>query len=108
MKSDINIDAEICGFITNVKTASDDEQMVQFQIESTCDKIKKLAFIIMKHNPVDAFSKISSIGQGLILESAAENLNGCCAGCVVPSGIFKAMQVPAGLALPKDIKIEFN
>ncbi|MFN2352102.1 MAG: hypothetical protein ABR497_09170, partial [Kiritimatiellia bacterium] len=30
------------------------------------------------------------------------NLKGCCAGCAVPVGVFKAMQVAAGLALPKD------
>lgn len=108
MKADIHIDAGICGFITNVKTESDDDQMVKFQIESTCDKIKKLAILIMEHNPVDAYSEISPMGQSLVLKTAAENLNGCCAGCVVPAGIFKAMQVATGLALPKDIIIKFN
>ena len=29
----------------------------------------------------------------------------CCSGCAVPVGIFKGMQVAAGLALPKDIRI---
>jgi len=32
-------------------------------------------------------------------------LTGCCAGCAVPVGLFKAMQVAAGLALAKDIAI---
>ncbi len=108
MKSDINIDAGVCGFFTSVKTESPDDQLVAFQIESTCDKIKNLATIIMKQNPVDAFSEISPIGQSFILKTAAENLTGCCAGCVVPAGIFKAMQVAAGLALPKDIIIKFH
>jgi len=37
---------------------------------------------------------------------ARECLKGCCAGCAVPVAIFKAMQVAAGLALPKSIRIE--
>ena len=36
------------------------------------------------------------------------NLHGCCAGCAVPVGLFKAMQVAAGLALPKDIEIALS
>jgi hypothetical protein len=35
-------------------------------------------------------------------------LKGCCAGCAVPAGLFKAMQVAAGLALPKDINIRLT
>jgi hypothetical protein len=34
-----------------------------------------------------------------------ERCTNCCAGCAVPAGLFKAMQVAAGLALPKDITI---
>jgi len=33
-------------------------------------------------------------------------LKGCCSGCAVPCGIFKAMQVAAGLALPAPASIE--
>jgi len=46
--------------------------------------------------------------QSQILKSAAEILTGCCAGCAAPAGIFKAMQVAAGLALAKDIQIIFR
>jgi len=37
-----------------------------------------------------------------------ETLKGCCAGCAVPAGLFKAMQVAAGLALPQDITIRLS
>ena len=45
---------------------------------------------------------------GLLTTAVRENLTGCCAGCAVPVGLFKAMQVAAGLALPKDINIKLG
>jgi hypothetical protein len=37
-----------------------------------------------------------------------EHLQGCCSGCAVPVGLFKAMQVAAGMALPQDIAISVS
>jgi hypothetical protein len=42
------------------------------------------------------------------MTAVKETLTGCCAGCAVPVGLFKAMQVAAGLALPKDITIKLT
>jgi hypothetical protein len=39
------------------------------------------------------------------LTTAREHLKGCCAACAVPVGAFKAMQVAAGVALPKDVTL---
>ena len=108
MNAKAQIDAGICGFLTTVVAESQDNQQVTLQIESTCDKIKNLAAVIMSQNPIDAYVEILPTGRSLILKTAAEQLTGCCAGCVVPAGIFKAMQVAAGLALPKEIRIKFD
>lgn len=42
------------------------------------------------------------------MSEARNILRYCCAGCVVPAGIFKAVQVASELALPKDIVITMN
>jgi len=44
----------------------------------------------------------------VVMATVREHLKGCCAGCAVPVGIFKGMQVAAGLALPKDITIKMS
>ncbi len=108
MTSDVFIQAGICGFETHVRATSEDQQLVTFKIESTCEKVHRLAEKIQQQNPVDAYTEIFPSTNSLILSSASIASQGCCAGCVVPAGIFKAMQVAAGLALPKDcyLKIE--
>jgi len=108
MKTNVEIQAGICGFITNVSTESEDSQNVNYEIKSNCEKITALAIKLSKIQPVDAFQEISPTGAGKILPVVRETLKGCCAGCAVPVGIFKAMQVAAGLALPKDISIAFK
>jgi hypothetical protein len=105
MNAEVTIQAGICGFQTRAKSSSDDDQLVTMKIESDCEKIMQLAKTIEQKNPLDAYQEIM-VSQ--ILTAAAEHLKGCCAGCVVPSGIFKAMQVAAGLALPKDIQIKIS
>lgn len=105
MNAKVTIQAGICGFETRAQSTSDDDQMVMMQIESDCDKIRNLAKTIEQKNPLDAYQEIMF---SQILTAAAEHLKGCCAGCVVPSGIFKALQVAAGLALPKDIEIKIS
>jgi hypothetical protein len=41
----------------------------------------------------------------VVLKAARAHLKGCCAGCAVPSGIFKTVQVAGGVALPAPISI---
>ncbi len=105
MKSKALIDGGICGFHSKVVAESQDEQMVQFQVASDCDKIKTFAKCIDALGPVDAYEEIGAASESRIMKTVRENLQGCCAGCAVPVGIFKAMQVAAGLALPKDATI---
>jgi hypothetical protein len=98
----VTINAGVCGFTTIVTAESDDMQNVSFKIESDCENISKLAGLI---SVVDGYEEIGTGFDGKILTTVRENLRGCCAGCVVPCGIFKAMQVAAGLALPAPVSI---
>lgn len=105
MDSRVEVQAGICGFVTIAQAHSDDNQHVTFSIESNCEKIKALGERLKSIGAVDAYAEIFPGGSSVLLSSARETLSGCCAGCVVPVGLFKAMQVAAGLALPKDIHI---
>lgn len=108
MKARAEVDAGICGFRTTVCAASEDDEHVSFDIITDCDRIAELALGIKECEPVDGFEEISAGRDGVVMSKMRRILTGCCAGCAVSVGIFKAMQVAAGLALPKDIVIEMS
>ncbi len=99
------IDSGICGFQTQVTADSDDGQNVRLQITSTCEKITAYGQALADQGTVDGYAEIGAGAAGVVLGTARAHLCGCCAGCVVPIGLFKAVQVAAGVALPKDVTI---
>jgi hypothetical protein len=95
-----HVDAGICGFSTTVRTAGEGRAM-KVTIESDCEDIRKLAAALTE---VDPFREISFRGDGpLTLELA--RIHCAHAACPVPTGILKAIEVEAGLALPRDVTI---
>jgi len=108
MTARVTIEAGICGFRTTAETSSADGQNVTFAVTSDCEKIRRLATQLAEQGPIDAYSEISPDSPSRLLGTARATLKGCCAGCAVPTGLYKAMQVAAGLALPKDISIRIQ
>jgi len=105
MNASVTVDAGICGFHTRIHADSDDMQNVTFKISSGCEKARAFGEALSAKGPVDGYEEIGAGSDGVILTTARECLKGCCAACAVPVGAFKAMQVAAGVALPKDIHI---
>ena len=105
MNALVVVDGGICGFQTRIHAASDDAQSVTFKIVSACEKAGAFGKALTAKGPVDGYAEIGAGADGVILTTARESLKGCCAACAVPVGAFKAMQVAAGMALPKDVTI---
>lgn len=99
------INAGVCGFTTEVTATCEDSQNVTFALNSPCEKITALGQALPT---VDAYAEIGAGFDGQLLSAARSALAGCCAGCIVPSGIFKTMQVSARLALPAPVNIELS
>ena len=95
------IQAGICGFETTVVATSDDDCTVQFEVQTQCAKVAGFADALKQSGRIDAYQEINAAGKSTILETARVSLKGCCAGCVVPVGFFKCMQVAAGLCAAK-------
>lgn len=108
MDSTCEIQAGICGFRTRATASCDDSQHVTFEVASDCQKIAGLGQRLAAAGAVDAYSEIDARTGSVLLATARDVLTGCCAGCAVPVGLFKTMQVAAGLALPKDIAINLE
>jgi hypothetical protein len=95
------IESGICGFCTTVRTKAEG-RTVRVELESDCGYVEKLAEQLTE---VDPFREISYRGEGPVtLKLAAEHL--VHPACPVPAGIIKAIEVEAGLALPKDASIK--
>jgi hypothetical protein len=94
------IESGICGFCTTVKTTTEG-RTVRVEFETDCGYVEQLAEVL---SAVDPYREISYRGEGPVtLRLAAEHL--VHPACPVPSGIIKAIEVEAGLALPKDASI---
>ena len=75
---------------------------MRVEFETDCGYVEQLAEALTE---VDPFREISYRGEGPVtLKLAAEHL--VHPACPVPSGIIKAIEVEAGLALPKDASIK--
>ena len=95
----------VCGFVTEIIATSADDQHVRFTVTSPCENIQGLA---SRLSEVDAYAELGAGFDGELHQAVRASLKGCCSGCVVPAGFFKAMQVAAGLALPMDISIKMS
>ncbi|MGD8991620.1 MAG: hypothetical protein PVI00_09235 [Desulfobacterales bacterium] len=103
MRGIVNVMSGICGMITEIRaTSREPYDMVTLDIDTRCDSIQHLADKLKVVNPKQ---EISFRGDGpQTLRMAAEHCKH--AACPVPSGIIKAIEVAAGLALPEDARIE--
>lgn len=99
------VEAGICGFVTEIEANSADFQNVSFTINTNCKNLAKLPEII---KTCDAYQELKNGSEGEIFKVTKSELKSMCAACVVPSAVFKTMQVAAGLALPKNVCMEIT
>jgi hypothetical protein len=105
MDAHADIQAGICGFRTQVTASAERARRVRFAVDTGCETVASLAAALAEHGDFDAFDEIDPRTDSGLMAVVRAHLRGCCAGCAVPVGLFKAMQVAAELALPKDVEI---
>jgi hypothetical protein len=97
------IDSGICGFAATVETRMEGSKCL-VKVESNCDAIVRLGEELQE---VDPFQEITFRGAGpKSLEMGRKHCYHT--ACPVPVGIIKAIEIEAGLALPKDAGIELS
>jgi hypothetical protein len=97
----VTIDAGICGFTTTVIATSDDGQHIHLHIESTCPHVARAA---QELSSVDAYTELfSKLHETSLYQILSQHVIHC--ACPVYVGIMKAIEVAAGMALPKDAAI---
>lgn len=103
-KVQADIDAGICGFHTTVVAEPESMRAVKLTIESECPQIRKAAEQLPEMDMLEELR--AGLGQGHVYSV----LSGCVrhVTCPVGSGILKAAEAAAGLALPKDVSIKLT
>lgn len=99
------INAGICGFITTIEAECTDGQNVTLNIVSDCPSVAKAASQL---KTVDAYANlfVKPVFSGPVYTILGDTLPH--ATCPVPSGLLKAVEAAAQLALKKEAVIEFE
>ena len=95
------IDPGICGFVTKV-VATMDGEMCSLEIKSGCEPLQEMAKELKQVDPMDeiGFYRDGPLTLRMFTKHCPHP------SCPVPAGILKAVEVEAGLALPKDASIK--
>lgn len=105
MRAEAQVDAGICGFRATIYAVCNDGKMVVFDVDTDCEKGRHLADMVKSQEPIDAMLELDPYGEGAIMGAARSLLRGSCSSCVIPAGVFKAMEVATGVALPGESRI---
>jgi hypothetical protein len=92
-----------CGFTTVVRAGQAPERTVDIAVESGCPMVQKMAAEIARLGRRDA---LTGILQNPVYLAAGRHLKH--AACPVPAAVLKALEVEAGLNVPKDATITFE
>jgi len=98
----VKVDPGQCGMAAVVEVKKKDKGVFELRITSDCDMAMKLGEEVPTLTLADAFKKL--------LENPVYKKGAACikhVACPVPCAILKALEVEAGLGVPKDVTIVF-
>jgi len=99
----VTVEAGICGFTTKIRADRLGKYQVRLIVETDCKHIEKMA---QELTEVNALEEISARKDGQIRSLFRQF--GAHGACPVPAGMIKAVEVAAGLALPRDAVIRVS
>jgi hypothetical protein len=100
----VDVHAGVCGYSTKIRATRGSGYAVSLHLDSECPHVSKIPVDL---GEVDALQQIGLRG-GLppVLQSAYAHCMH--AACPVPSGLVKAIEVAAGLALAQDVSMRVS
>jgi len=102
--TELTIDAGICGNTTVVRTSSEDMQIVSVEYGTTCPHAAKAQEELTR---VDAFVELFRKPHETSVYTALSKYLPH-AACPLYSGLLKAIEAAAGLALKRDVSMSFT
>ena len=92
-----------CGFTAVIRAEKSPERTVDISVVSGCAMVQKMAAEIARLSRRDA---LTAILHNPVYLAAGRHLKH--AACPVPAAVLKALEVEAGLNVPKDATITFE
>ena len=92
-----------CGFTVTVTAEKGTGRTVRISLETDCDMVQKMLEDIAT---LDRTAALAGFSYNPVYLSAAKHLKH--PACPVPSGILKALEVEAGLNVPRDATVVFE
>ncbi len=103
----VEVFAGICGHSAVIEVTSVDAAHVKVTVHSECEQITAmnpdLEYIQWKGKGHQVFKRMT---ESAVYQSAAQHIRHT--ACPIPAAILKAIEVEAGIALPKDVTITFG
>ncbi len=100
----ISVHAGACGFTSRITTTSSDGQTVEISATSPCPHVQEAIDAL---TTVDAYVEIFSKPHDTVTyKTLCQHIPHT--ACPVYSAAFKAIEVAAGLALPKQVTVTFE
>ena len=97
------VDLGICGFKCEVEVTKQNSREAAVSIKSECAQVSKLNKMLGSFDFRDVFV---SPNENIVF-SLSEKA-GCHASCPVPLAVLKCAEVEMGLALPRDVEMNFR
>ncbi len=91
-----------CGYPVTVKVEKGKDGKFFLSLDTECEMVKKMLEDIAS---LDRFAPLAGFLNNPVYQSAAKHIKH--AACIVPSGILKALEVEAGMNVPKNAGITF-
>ncbi len=102
--SKVRVDAGICGFATTITASSVDAQHIDLVFDSLCPHVVQAA---QELTHADAYAELFvKPHESAIYQTLSKHLPH--SGCPLYCAVYKAIEVAAGLALPRDASIHIE
>lgn len=96
------VNAGICGYSVEVTAEKGEGKKILITLDTECQMVREMMEDI---STLDMMAAFTGFLNNPVYKSAAKHIRHV--ACPVPAGIIKAIEVEAGLCLPKDASIIF-
>ena len=97
------VNAGACGFTVTITAKKEKDKKIHISLDTECEMVKKMEEDI---SILDLRAAFANQLNNPVYRSAAKHIKHI--ACPVTSGILKAVEVEAGVALPKNVSIVFE
>ena len=97
------VNSGACGFSVTIKAKKGEAKNITLSLDTPCEMVQKMQTDIAT---VDRMVVFTGFLDNPVYRSAAKHLKHV--ACPVPTAILKAIEIEAGMNVPKDVRIEIS